>query len=373
MSTADKPSGKSFLSVQAIVLMGIAWAIGALLFFLLFSVTAPGECRPEWYSWGTSIFEALSYLAAALLCLRNWRSPQIVSGRNVWLGIGLGMLFYFIGNVLFSIWESVFYLEPDVSLGDFGFILTYIFLIWGMVSAVFSRRLNLEIWQWGVVAAIAAIGIGIAGWLSFQQPEAAASAILMPSAQAQQAPASPTAKPATQPPKAPAVKAAPVAKPATQSAPATPAAKPAPVSAPATAAPAAEPATAENACTKEAAAPQWALDLDKGLAGLKNPVNLFYVVCDVVLLVLATMLLLAFWGGRFSQSWRMIASAAFCLYIADIWFKYATANFKDYQSGSLPEVFWVFSGVLFAIGAALEHDISSKSRRGGSRRARSVG
>jgi hypothetical protein len=43
----------------------------------------------------------------------------------------------------------------------------------------------------------------------------------------------------------------------------------------------------------------------------------------VVLLIIAGTLLVAFWGGRFSQSWKLIAIAAFCLYIADMFFAYA--------------------------------------------------
>jgi hypothetical protein len=91
-------------------------------------------------------------------------------------------------------------------------------------------------------------------------------------------------------------------------------------------------------------------------------------VGDVLLLIIASTLLLAFWGGRFSQSWRMIAAATFSLYIADMWFKYAGANIPDYQSGQLLEVFFVFSGVLFGIGAILEHDLSTRSRRTPGRR-----
>jgi len=113
--------------------------------------------------------------------------------------------------------------------------------------------------------------------------------------------------------------------------------------------------------------PPWAVELEKQLQPLESPLQLFYLVCDVLLLVLATMLLLAFWGGRFSQSWRMIAIAAFFLYLGDIWFKFATRD-PNYQSGNLPEVTWVFSGVLFGIGAALEYDLSSRSRRTSSRR-----
>jgi hypothetical protein len=52
----------------------------------------------------------------------------------------------------------------------------------------------------------------------------------------------------------------------------------------------------------------------------------------------------------FAQSWRMIAAAVFSLYIADMWLKYAENHIEKYQSGSLLEVFSVFSGVLFAMG-----------------------
>lgn len=103
---------------------------------------------------------------------------------------------------------------------------------------------------------------------------------------------------------------------------------------------------------------------------LHESVKLFYIVGDILLLIIATMLLLAFWGGRFAQSWRMIAAAVFSLYIADMWLKYAENHIEKYQSGSLLEVFSVFSGVLFAIGAAVEYEISSRSRREKSGRRR---
>ncbi|PZV11248.1 MAG: hypothetical protein DCF22_14915 [Leptolyngbya sp.] len=358
MSSADKSSDKPFLSVQTIVLAEIGWAVSALLFFLLFGVTAQGEVRPLWYSLGTSIFEAVAFLVASLLCFRNWRSSQIVSGRGVWLGIGLGMFFYFLGNLLFSYWELGLGLEAAVSPADFFFVLTYVFLLWGMFQAVFSRRLNLELWQKGVIVAIAIVGIAIAILLSTAKPAeqptarldlgyaAEASALkaipgfplegsvrtLFSTAQTLEFPAFNFAA-MTESSWAPMV--------------------------------AAQPAPAESPPSQ---APEWAIGLEQQLKPLELPLNWFYLLCDVLLLVLATTLLLAFWGGRFSQSWRMIAAAAFSLYIADIWFKYATTILTDYKSGGLPEVFWVFSGVLFGIGAALEYDLSSRSRRAGSRR-----
>jgi hypothetical protein len=333
MSSVDKPSGsKSTPSVQAIVLAAIAWAVLALLFYALFGVTAKGESHPFWYSLGTSIFEATAFLAAAILCFRNWRSSQIVSGRSVWLNIGLGMLFYFLGNLLFSYWELGLNLEPAVSPGDFFFILTYIFLLIGMVQAVFSRRLNLELWQIGVVLGIAVLGIAIAFALAGKTSEAPATSWLESPAYAQIAPAQSEPSPVAQAPAVP------------------------------------KPANPPAAETQPSQPPEWATNLEKQLQPLEGPVQLFYLICDVLLLVLATTLLLAFWGGRFSQSWRMIAIAAFFLYLGDMWFKYATTHDPSYQSGSLPEVAWVFSGVFFGIGAALEYDLSSRSRRGSSRR-----
>ncbi|WP_414548778.1 hypothetical protein [Anabaena sp. CCY 0017] len=276
MSSSSKKSSRSqtLLTNQNLILAGIAWAVLALLYFLLFSAKVPGEdgieSRADWYVLGTNIFEALAYLGAGVLCLRNWRSPQIVSSRNIWLAIGIGMFSYFLGGIFFGYTEIILDEEPDVSIADIFFVLTYISLGVGMILAVASRRINLEKWQLLIVSAIAVFGSLLAWWISMQQE----------------------------------------------------------------------------------------VNPDPLAAGL----NWFYVVSDVVLLIIATTLLLAFWGGRVAQSWRMIAAAAFSLYIADMWFKYAQGT--NYESGEILEVFWVFSGVLFGMGAVLEHDASlSRTRR----------
>ncbi|BAY26169.1 hypothetical protein NIES2100_59830 [Calothrix sp. NIES-2100] len=267
---------KSIFKTGNIVLLGIGWAVLALLYYLLFSAKVPEpngiESRAEWYVIGTNIFEALAYLGAGILCLRNWRSQQIVSGRNVWLAIGIGMLSYFLGGIIFGYTEIILKEEPDVSIGDVFFVVTYLCLGTGMILAAAHRRINLEKWQWLIVLAIGVFGSLLAWWISLKQT--------------------------------------------------------------------------------------------KPLELLGSILNWFYVVSDVAILIIATTLLLAFWGGRVAQSWRMIAAAAFSLYIADMWFKYATNSIPNYQSGDILEVFWVFSGVLFGMGAVLEYDTSlSRSRR----------
>lgn len=314
-------------SAQTLVVSGITWAVLALLFFLLFSIPhSPDAELPLWYSIGTYIFEWIAFLAAAILCFRNRNSTQIVSGRNVWLAIGIGMISYFAGGVLFGLWELYWGLDPDVSLGDLFYAATYVALTIGMVLAVSSRKLNLELWQWGVLVAIALAGGVFAWWLSIP-PNADLAEAVPPTPIEEVAPATATAD--------------------------TPAAQAPPV-----------------AAEQESSVPGYggAKAIDNFLSPYSKYVGLFYVVMDVLLLILATALLLAFWGGRFSQSWRMIAAATFSLYIADMWFKYAESRVADYQSGSLLEVFWVFSGVLFAIGAVLEYDISTRSRSRGRRR-----
>jgi hypothetical protein len=361
-TSPSKPS----LSIQLIVLAELFWAVAALLFFLVGGISLVGQSEvPFWYEFGTSLFELVAFLTAAVLCLRNWGSSQIVSGRNVWLFIGLGLFCYFLGGLLFTYWETGLGQKPDVSPGDLLYVPAYILLIIGMFQAVINRRLNLEIWQWGVVCLIALVGSVLAYYVS-PATDSKPQSWLMAPAIAQTAPvATPTAKPtAKASPKAtakPTSEVKPAAKPPVSGA----VAAPTPGKSPAAASP--TPATTPEA---KSTAPAWAVAIEQKLAPLKGPLNWYYVASDIFLLIVATILLLAFWGGRFAQSWRLIAAAAFCQYIADIWFKYATGNLPNYQSGGLLEVFWVFSAVLFGIGAALEYDLSSRSRSRTSSRRR---
>ncbi|MEO1374648.1 MAG: hypothetical protein AAFW70_10080 [Cyanobacteria bacterium J06635_10] len=286
-SIYNKSDGsKSWFTTQNIILASIGWGVLAVLYFLLFSAKVPDvngvAKRADWYVVGTNILEALAYLGAGILCLRNWRSRQIVSDRNVWLLFGIGMLSYFLGGIFFGYTEIVLKEEPFPSVGDIFFVVTYLLVGIGMILAVASRRINLEVWQWIIVLTIAAFGSALA-WL-ISQPDADAATTVV-----------------------------------------------------------------------------------EGVSGWKEQagvfLNWFYVVSDVLLLIIATSLLLAFWGGRASLPWRMIAVATFSLYIADMWFKWATRD-PNYQSGDILEVCWILSGVLFGMGAALEYEASSnRSRR----------
>ncbi|MEO0407584.1 MAG: hypothetical protein AAF289_09565 [Cyanobacteria bacterium P01_A01_bin.135] len=346
MSDTRRP--KSKISAQTVILLAVLWAVVSLIVFLLGSPISP---RPQWYGIATYALENLAFLGAALLCLRNWRSSQIVSGRGVWLLFAIGMLSYFMGNLILGWWELVWDLSPDVSPADFFYLLTYLALGVGMLLAVISKRLSLTAGQYGIVAAIAVGGLALAYYVSYGGAEDSArspySPSLMPAAVAQAPPPS-AAPPETPSPSPEAPPAAPV-----------PQANPAPTPPEGTVPPPAEvepPAEASSA-------PAWVVALNEQLSPFADPVGLLYVAGDVFLLVMATILLLAFWGGRFSTSWRFIAAAAFSFYIADIWFAYAISQLDNYETGELPEVFWIFSAVLFSIGAALEYSLSTRSRR----------
>lgn len=311
MSSSAQKSSKSIFTTQSIVLAGITWGILSLLFFLLFSANPP-----NWYSPLTYIFGFVSNLAAAFLCFRNWKSPQIVSGRSVWLGIGLGMFFYFLGDILFGIWELVFDQNPAVSPGDLFYLISYICLSVGLFLAVTTRRLNLELKQWLIVAGIFLTSTLLAVWLSLPTGVDVDAISAEPGATQTRVE----------------VAEAPAETPETQN------------------------------------VPEVVIKLEETLQPLESVVTLLYTILDVLLLIAASTVLLAFWGGRTSQSWRMIAAAAFSLYIADMWFKYAIARVPDYESGGLLEIFWIFSPILFGIGAALEFDLSTRSTRRSRRR-----
>jgi hypothetical protein len=249
----------------------------------------------------------------------------------------MGMLLYFIGNLFFAYWELGLKREADVSPGDLFYVLSYVFLMVSMGFAVFERRLNLELWQYGIIAAVGAIGVVMAVLLS------AASA---PEAAAQLNPFQTPPAMVADRPKVIASSASPLTQLAVNGT------APAPTATPKNApkiAPIASP---------EVSAPDWVVAIEAQLSPFEKLLSFLYLMADTVLLIIATTLFLAFSGGRFAQSWRVIAAGVFCLYIADAWFKFATARLPNYQSGGFFEVGWVLSAVLIGLGAALEYSAS---------------
>ncbi|NEP17244.1 MAG: hypothetical protein F6J97_10090 [Leptolyngbya sp. SIO4C1] len=288
-------------TTQLIVIFCVGWAVLSLLTFLFFGVRAPGEeTLPNWFLITINIYEIVAFALATVLCFRNASSSQVISGRGVWTSIGIGMLAYTLGDIFFALWGTYWGLDPAVSLGDFFYLLSYVFLFIGLLRAVLPRRIDLTLPQWILIVGIGVIGVLLAYWLNY-----GVEAIEFVEADALEA----------------------------------------------------VPTTA----------PGWAIAVDNALEPFEDIVGLLYVIADCLLVVIAGTLLVAFWGGRFSQTWRLIAIAAFSLYIADMVFAYDLSR-DAYVEGSFWEIFWILSAIFFALGAAVEYDISTQSRRGLRRR-----
>lgn len=366
MSKQSSTTASTLFSTNTLILLGLGWAFVSLLVFLFgSSAQTPDGDRYPLYLNSITVLETGAFVLSSLACLRNWKSSQIVSGRNVWLWIGVGLLFYGAGNVFFYLWNNQFGLDPSASLGDVFYFCSYIFLAGGMLQAVLPRRLNLEFRQWLIVGIVGVVGVAIALFPLMQSEDD--GALLPESFNASItsfALVSPAIAQDTPPVEAPAPEGtpAPEATPPPESE-AVPEVAPAPEGIPAPEDTPVDPPV-EEALTETMSAPGWAVSIDNALVPFEGIVVFLYVIGDCLLIIVATTLLVAFWGGRFSQSWKLIAIAAFCLYIADMVFAYQTV----YQEGSLWEVFWTFSAVFFGLGAVVEHAISKRSRRSPRRR-----
>jgi hypothetical protein len=268
-------------------------------------------------------------LVAGGLCWRNWRSHHIPSGRGVWLLFAIATFAYGMGNLWFALWELLWGLDPAASAGNLWYVLFYLMLIGGVRLAILDRDVQLAAPQWLIVASVAVCGLIIGCWLT----TATARAELMPAALPvsgsleqevtlssrtvgvhspqlnQRDPLQQVGKRASQTP------------------------------------------------------PGWVLAIDRSMQPLVTTFNLFYILCDLVLLIFAAILFLGFWGGNLGSTWRTIAQAVLCFYIADTWFAYASNQVQGYESGSIMEVFWIFGIVQFGIAAALEFDNSIRARR----------
>ncbi|MBT9314997.1 hypothetical protein IXB50_06130 [Leptothoe spongobia TAU-MAC 1115] len=321
-------------SGQSTLILCLGWGIVSILFFLLFGALAPGEdARPIWFVISISFLEIFAFLLAAFLCFRNSGSSQIISGRTVWLALAVGMLAYAAGDVFFFLWGTVWGLDPSVSLGDGFYFISYIAMVIGMLLAALPRRIDLSVPQWVMIFAIGTVGIVLACVLNYGLPSVANQLSPQPAMAAEyrvvQAPSESVLEPIEE-----------VVEPLVE----------------------AEPEVVAGLLP----APVWAQNLDVVLEAFAEPVALMYVIADCFLVVIAAALLVAFWGGRFSQSWKLIAIATFCLYIADMAFAGVGDN---YTEGALWEVFWILSALFFAAGASIEYNVSKRSRRGSRRRA----
>jgi hypothetical protein len=313
---------------EYVIYGGIILSIISTVLHLNFSVVDAHQTRPIWFILATIGLEEIGLLISGYLCWRNWQSPDIPSGRAVWLLFAIAIFAFFSGNLWFCLWEVRWGLDPAASAGNPFFVLFYLMLIAGMRLAILDRDVQLARPQWTIVFGVAAVGLTMGCWLT----TISARAIAIPAT-----PASVVA--IVQNPVDPSV----VAKTSVLTLSAQP--------------------TVKGSSIAPERPPEWVLAIDRSMQPLITTFNLFYVLCDLVLLIFSTILLLGFWGGKMGLPWRMAAQAVLCFYIADTWFAYANDRVQGYESGSIMEVFWIFGVVQFGIAAALEFDNSIRARR----------
>jgi hypothetical protein len=358
--TKAKPTSPSSggISTQTIILTGIAWAAIALLFYLFLSAPTEklafdGSARPTWYRIGTYIFQTLAIIFSSFLCLRNWRSPKTISGRNVWLGLGFGIMAWGIGNLAFAYQDFNYQYQLTQNIDSLSQIVSK-----NKAVPEFTKTFDREI--------LAAI--------KEKDPDKLAPALTEFAKQEKFKTKIPTlsqdfekiAKNLENLPKL-------------------------------------IPSIADVFFTLTYVflawgmamsvigrrlnlfPKQWGIVALVGVFGIaagayvtfvagntagsivfdsEKILNTIYVLGDVWLLIVAAILLLAFWGGKAAQSWRLIGGAAIAMFIGDLGFSYSNKQ-SNYQSGEWIEFFWILAFILWGIGAALEFDISSRptSRR----------
>ena len=294
---------------QHVMIWAFGWATLSLLTYVLFSGSAQSTDRPLWYRIFTGyVLQDVALVVAGILCLRNGLSRRMPSGTIVWLLMGIALISYLCGNIFFSSWELVWQLSSTGSLGDPFYVIFYICLALAMILAIVSKQARLQVAHWLIVFGISVYAITIALW------------VLKPPADSP-----PVAIVQTQP-----------------SAAASASSSSIPVVAPAV-----EPTTV---------APAWVMFFDRLMKPYGQRLNVFYVWCDVALFTLATVMILAFWGGRLSNAWQITTQAVVCYYIADMWFAYAGNHIQDYQGGFMLEVFWILGTIQFGVAAATEFE-----------------
>jgi hypothetical protein len=108
--------------------------------------------------------------------------------------------------------------------------------------------------------------------------------------------------------------------------------------------------------------PSWLATISRYLQPLTEVFGLFYLLADVVLIVMASILFLGFWGGRMGTTWQVIAFGLACVYLADVRFAYLT-KIGAYERGDLMEFFWLVGFIQFSIAAALEWENAYRVQR----------
>jgi hypothetical protein len=324
---------QTWLKGEYVTYWGLTWSAISLVLYLNFSVIAPNHAHSPWFILTITGFEEIGLLISGCLCLRNWWSEYIPNSKTVWLLLAIAMLAFFTGNLYFCLWEIVWKLDPSASAGNPFFAIFYLALIAGIRLVIIDRDIQLARQQWLAVLAIAALGSIVSCSLTTFSARAE-----LPLTVNQINPIVRLQVAFTTPPEILSERGA-----ISETSPPT--------------------IPSQIALKPNKLQPTWVLRIDRAMQPLISTFNLFYIICDLVLLIFAAILYFGFQHSPLGLPWRLTAQAVLCFYIADTWFAYANNRVQGYQSGFIIEVFWIFGIVQFGIAAALEFDNSIRAHR----------
>ena len=302
---ATAANGLAQANQKVIAICG-GWALLAVSCFVAFALFGPGS---DWFPLVVSLLKVGSFLTAAALCWRSSRCPEILSGQLVWQAIAVAMACYALGDITVILWRRLWDITSAVPLGSIFYGMSYLFLAIGLCQAVIPRQMSLNLPQTLGISSIGLVGVVMACWLTFQTPainESTSSRVGEILA----------------------------------------------ISAMQTA----EGTSVANTSQKVPAIVQ---AVDRRLKPITNRMSLLYVAGDCVLVVMAAALLIAFWGGTYSETWKLVALAGLCLYVADMFLVYEVGQ-GSYQQGAFWEIFWILSAILFGLSAGVEYGISKR-------------
>lgn len=336
--------------------MCITWALLSVVLFGVFGAPLSGD-RAEWFPVLVSLLKVGAFLISTVLCWRNAQNSDILSGRTVWQAIAAGMAFHALGDITLILWRSLWGITSAVSLGDVFYGASYVFLAIGFFQAVLPRQINLSWVQALGISLAGVMGVVLAFWLNFYSPGVEVATV---SSQAISSQAVSSQSVASR--EADIIQLAGLVAPDVEAAgPDVPRTSSISVTAKGAAVGAVAPSVSKRQ------APALVQLIDSRLSLITDKVGLLYVAGDCLLIVMAVALLIAFWGGTFSEAWKLIALAALCLYVADMFLVYNVGQ-GLYKAGSPWELFWILSALFFALGAEVEHGISAKMQQRRSRK-----
>jgi hypothetical protein len=312
-----------FFTRGNIRIYSLVWAIVSILFYLFFGLS-PSEERPMWYRLLTSTF--LLYtptISAGVFCIANGLSRKKEYGKKVWLTMGIALLLWCIGCLLFSLWELYWGLDPLGCPGDLFFVAFYTMLVIATFSAIWSKRPKFNGFQWFAITGVATYAILFAVGITFiSAPEGSTATIdlLTPPAHAAIM-AESNSTPHL------------IAQAEEKEAPKTPA----------------EP---------QSTAPEPIKSLDAVFKPWTQVFTLYYVFADAIIVTLSAALIITSWSTKNSSPWIINSFGILCFYIADMWLAYAGKYVENYQSGFFLEVFWILAVLLFGYAAVRDFEVA---------------